>query len=82
MLNPKASAAGGTECRCGHGPWNHVNGNDECLTQGADGRRCQCSHYVAEDPLVCAAREECMHEILEYVATLDRRYARLPRPPW
>jgi hypothetical protein len=71
-----------TKCRCGHGQWAHVSGINQCKTLGIGGRSCLCTRYVAEDPAVCASRDECMHEILEYVATLDRRYARRPRPPW
>lgn len=82
MLDLTPSQAGSTLCCCGHERSCHVNGKDECKTLGKDGRWCQCTRYVFEEPHVCAAREECMHEILEYVATLDRRYARLPRPPW
>lgn len=59
-----------------------MNGKDECKALGGDGQSCHCARYVFEDPGVCAARDECMHEILEHVATLDRKYSRLPRPPW
>jgi len=82
LLNPSALPAGSIECRCGHGRSSHMQGKDECRTLGNGGRWCGCSRYVPEDPLVCASREECIHEILEFVATMDRRYARLPRPPW
>jgi hypothetical protein len=69
-------------CRCGHDSSFHVNGRAECKRLGDGGRWCLCTGYVAEDARVYAAREQCMHEILEHIVTLDRRYARLPRPPW
>lgn len=73
-------------CRCGHPRSSHGSADHKCrqwINAGLEaGTYCTCNAFSDEASSVTADRRQALVELLEHVATLDRRYARLPLPPW